>query len=255
MKRRALCPLRDERALTAFRAGLESAGFEIVQSITKPTPDDVLVIWNRRGYEIHLADGFERVGARVLVVENGWLGKGWRGKVWYSLCFNHHAGAGTWVEGDGSRWDGWGIELAPWRTEGEDKLILEQRGIGEPGIASPPRWAEMIKAKYGGRIRSHPGVSEPKISLLQDLEGVGQVFTWASAGALQALIAGVPVRCAFDRWIGISASSGLDGPLNRNDVKRLAMFRRLAWSMWNYDEVGSGMPLRRMLCETSDSRV
>ena len=68
------------------------------------------------------------------------------------------------------------------------------------------------------------------------------------------MILGVPVRCAFDRWIGRSASASLNGPLNRSDEVRLAMFRRLAWSMWSEAEIASGLAMERFR-ENIDRRI
>jgi hypothetical protein len=233
----------------AFASGLQAAGFSVVKLIADPTPEDLLLTWNRYSRFDVEACRFEAAGARVVVVENGYLSKSWRGGNWFSMALGHHAGAGTWNVGGPERWDAIGAEIAPWRTEGET-VILGQRAIGERGIASPDGWAESVQRRIGGRIRQHPGKYQPAVSLEQDLRTAGQVVTWASSAALLALIAGVPVWYGFDRWIG--AQAGLPLALygaepKRSDADRLAMFRRLAWAMWTLEEIRDGRAFDHLL--------
>jgi hypothetical protein len=225
---------------------LRSAGFDVVTQLAKPRPGDVLLIWNRYGGGHELAGEFERAGARVLVAENGWLGKGWRGGDWFSLCLGHHAGAGHWSHGGPARWGGWGVELAPYREGGDETIILGQRGIGEPGVCSPGLWAENTRHRLGaGRIRPHPGNGPAPVPLADDLARARDCVTWNSGAALHALLLGVPVWHGFAKWIGAQASRPLaewGGAPQRDAAARLAMFQRLAWAMWTLDEISTGAP-------------
>ncbi len=234
----------------AFLAGLRAAGFDVRPRIDNPTPDDVLVIWNRPALLEAEARRFEAAGAKVIVVENGYLGKNWLGQKWFAMAIGHHAGAGIWPNQGPSRWDSWGVDLAPWCTGGNETLIFAQRGIGESGIASPRGWAESVQRKIGGRIRQHPGRYQPPVALEDDIKNASSAVTWHSAAALSALMMGVPVWYAFDQWIGADAARPLREfgaePL-RDDARRLAMFRRLAWAMWSADEVMSGEAFNRLL--------
>ncbi len=251
--KRALSLLRDSlhyRA-DAFRAGLRAQGFEVVDELRDPSPDDVLLVWNRHGARNEQARRFEAAGARVIVAENGYLGKTWRGGKWFALSLDHHAGAGRWPDGGPQRWDSLGVELEPWKVGGTQTVVLAQRSIGEPGIASPWNWAESVAPRVHGRIRQHPGAEPARVTLRDDLADVGQVVTWASGAALLALVFGVPVFYAFPRWIGASAARplsefGTASPL-RNDGARLAMFRRLAWAQWTVEEVESGEAFDHLL--------
>jgi hypothetical protein len=249
--RRALSLLRDTLHYRpdAFRRGLRAHGFEVVDELPHPGPDDVLVAWNRSGWRNTQAKRFEAAGARVVVVENGYLGKGWRDGKWFALAIGHHCGAGTWPDGGPERWDALGVELEPWRT-GTQTLVLEQRGIGEPGIASPYGWADTVAPMVRGRIRRHPGAEPPPVTLRDDLADVAQVVTWSSGAALLALTMGVPVFYGFPKWIGAPACRPLaqfaHGPL-RDDAARLAMFRRLAWAQWTVDEVATGYAFEHLL--------
>ncbi len=230
-----------------FLAGLTACGYEIVANLPKPKPGDLLVTWNRHGAKDALARHFEAAGATVLVVENGHLGKVWRGRKWFALARGHHAGAGDWPDGGPARWDGWNVEMAPWR-EGRDVIVLEQRGIGEPGIASPPGWANHVQARIGGRIRRHPGADVPAVSLADDLKDARCVVTWHSSAALHAILLGVPVFYEFPQWIGAGAARHLSefhkGPKHGD---RLGMFRRLAWAMATDEEVRSGEAIARLV--------
>lgn len=249
---RALSLLRDSlhyRA-DAFRSGLRAQGFEVVDALPKPGPEDLLLTWNRGGGRDSLARQFEAAGARVVVAENGYLGKTWRGNKWFALALGHHCGAGAWHVGGSERWDSLEVDLEAWRDGGTQTLVLEQRGIGEPGVASPYRWADAVAPSVRGRIRRHPGAEPPSCTLRDDLADVRQVVTWSSGAALLALMMGVPVFHAFPRWIGAPAARPLSdfalGPL-RDDAARLAMFRRLAWAQWTLAEVESGYAFERLL--------
>lgn len=249
---RALCLLRDalHYRRDAFCKGLAASGYRVVADLADPRPGDIVVIWNRYGRSDAEARRFEAAGARAVVTENGLLGKAWRGGDWYALAIGHHAGAGDWNVGGAERWDAMSVELAPWR-EGGETVILAQRGIGEPGVRSPDGWAENVQRRIGGRVRAHPGKSaDSGIPLVHDLRNAGQVVTWHSAGALQALLMGIPVWHDFDRWIGAQAARPLalygTAP-KRSDVHRLAMFRHLAWAMWDLKEIANGTAFGHLL--------
>lgn len=236
---------------SAFDEGLRAAGFDTVGALDRPRHGDLLLIWNRYGGFAEIADRFEAAGATVLIAENGYLGKGWRGGEWFSLARGHHAGAGAWPVGGPERWDGWGVDLAPFRAGGDETVIFGQRGIGEPGVRSPDRWAEAVRGRIGGRIRPHPGTGPEGVPLAVDLARARECVTWHSGAALLALLMGVPVWYAFPQWIGAGAARSLAeygrAEPRRDEAARLAMFRRLAWSMWTLDEIRTGEPIARLM--------
>lgn len=233
----------------AFDGGLKAAGFDLVETLPNPQPDDVLLIWNRYAGYGDQADHFERCGARVLVAENCPLGNDLHGGS-YSLALRHVALTGGEInDGGPARWDAWGINLAPYRTGGTETVILAQRGIGHDGIASPPNWAELTQARHGGRIRKHPGTGRA-VPLWQDLENAREVITWSSAAALQAMALGVPVAYAHPLFIGWRASRWIfafEKEPVRDEAARLNVFRRLAWAIWSLDEIRSGYAVRQVL--------
>lgn len=234
-----------------FDAGLRAAGFDVVRHIDRPGPGDVLVIWNRYSGFDDTARQFEARGAQVLVVENGPLGKTWRGGEWFSLALGAVALTGGEFKAHGpKRWDSWDVDLVPWRSDGGECVILGQRGIGSPSVASPTGWAERVREKCGGRVRPHPG-RKPGKPLQEDLAGASEVITWSSAAAVLALSMGISVWHDHHGFVMAGAARPLKdrGTLQplRDDEARLAAFRRLAWCMWTLDEIKGGGPIRCLL--------
>jgi|SRR6185295_6787845 len=239
-----------EHRRALFEPGLRAAGYHVVPSISNPSKGEVLVIWNRTGHSHTLAKQFESAGARVVVVENGYLGAHWRGEKWIAISLGHHNGAGTWPHGDADRWDSWGIPLAPWREPGGECVILAQRGIGEQHLRAPDGWLNDAVRTTRGRIRRHPGTSKDAVSLEDDLRNASSVATWSSGAAIRALMLGVPVFYGMPKWIGRGCSRPLSafgaGPLH-DDELRLTMFRQLAWAMWSAAEVQDGTAFKALL--------
>lgn len=213
----------------AFERGLKRHGFE-----TRPglQPADLLITWNRIGSVDHIANSY----ATVLVTENAAWGNGFLGRSWVSLARDRHNTAGMFPVGDDARWDRLGVELSPWRREGET-VILPQRGIGSPPTAMPRGWPQDAYRRHGGRIRPHPG-TKPCKPLKSDLDNAGRVVTWGSGAAIQALMMGIPVISEMPSWIG--------GQDNTNEG-RLAMFRGLAWAQWTLDEIQDGSAFARLI--------
>lgn len=246
---RALCLLPEgpNYRRQTFIKGLQAAGYEVVGGF-RPEPADILVQWNRK--QDLEARRFEAVGAKVLIVENGYFGKVWNDRKWFAISIGHHAGAGEWRYLGPERWDSWAVDLKPWKA-GKEVVVLGQRGIGEPGVASPHGWAETVARKLGGRVRPHPGKDAPQIALETDLTNARCVVTWASGAGLLSMALGTPVFHAFDRWIGREACRPLSefGEPLMDDEKRLSMFRKMAWAMWTAEEVESGYPFE-VLCKS-----
>ncbi len=222
---------------TAFSFGLQRLGYAVVDGLTtKPRERDILVTWNRIGEAHHAAVAFESRALPVLVTENASWGNGFAGGHWYTLARGMHNTAGRFPVGGPERWDELGVQLAPWRTEGET-VILPQRGIGPRGVAMPLAWPQQARERFGGRIRPHPG-TQPCEPLNEDLARAGRVITWGSGAAIKALLWGIPVVSEMPCWIGAQ---------DNTTAGRLAMFRRLAWAQWRLDEIGSGKAFEALL--------
>lgn len=251
----------------AFESGLKRCGFTI-QGHPRGAigPGDVLVIWNRYGHYHELARRFEAGGGRVIVAENGPLGREWRGEHWYSIVEGNPAGGGRWPDLGASRWDSLNVDICEWRKGGREVIILAQRGIGPPGIAQPNGWAHAAAARFNlsalgpVRIREHPGEGEC-VALDVDLRDALCVVTWASGAALKALLMGIPVIYGYEKWLGRAAASPvrvfsaadaarMPQSLHR---ERLPVFRDLASTMWLIPEIASGKPFSALLGAASPS--
>lgn len=240
----------------AFAEGLKAAGFAVRNGYTlRPNPGDILVTWNRYGSNDIAAAAFERAGSKVLVAENGYLGRDWIGSNWYALSLSQHNGAGQWRPGGPERWRSFRYHMRPWRSGGKEIVMLPQRGIGPPGVAMPqdfPARAQAALRSLGlpqARIRAHPGEAHA-VPLLEDLKDAALVVTWGSGAALKALLHGVPVVHGFPKWIGATPGMQLDewkGDLLQSDAERERIFSSLAWAMWAVDEIAGGEPIARLL--------
>jgi hypothetical protein len=223
--------------LEAFTRGLERFGYSVVHgATTRPGNRDILVTWNRIREGAMSAEAFESRGRPVLVAENASWGNEFMGQRWYVLARGSHNLAGGFESDGPERWDGLGVELAPWRRAGE-LVILAQRGIGPTGVAMPLRWPELALKRFGGRVRAHPGTGVAK-PLEEDLANCGRAVTWGSGAAIRALVLGIPVTSELPGWIGQQ---------DNTDAGRLDMFRRLAWAQWRLAEIASGEPFERLL--------
>jgi hypothetical protein len=220
-----------------FESGLKRHGYQTVLGhTTTPRDGDLLMTWNRIHAGQVAADAFERAGCLVLCVENSSWGNSFAGDNWLTMAVSRHNTAGAFPVGGPERWDSLGVELAPWRAEGET-VILGQRSIGSPPVSSPRQWAEAAWRKYGGRIRPHPGIRNAT-PLEDDLAHCGRVVTWGSGAAIKALLWGIPVVSEMPSWIGECEAT---------DRSRLAMFRRLAWAQWRHSEIESGEAFAHLL--------
>ena len=255
--KRALSLLRPSShyAADSFVCGLRALGYVMTQSIGDLGHGDVFLTWNRHNSANDYANEAAARGATVVVAENGYFGRDWLGDTWFALALDHHNGAGRWPRDDGRRWRSFGFELEPWRTGGDEIVILPQRSIGEPGIAMPLGWAEKAQAMCGGRIRPHPG-RNAEDTLRADLAKARLVVTWGSGAAIKAIAWGIPVFNDFEEWIGADASIPLEDyklvrklPM-RDDLAREQMFERLACAMYRVGEIESGYALDRVLNES-----
>ena len=272
MRPRAFCLIRQEPHYRrdAFVTGLRACGLDVtVGSVARNIgPQDVVVVWNRYGIAESAALQGERVGAAVIIAENGYIGAvedAYRKPYaspdmrpetqLYALALNHHNGAGRWWIGEPGRWRAQGVRVSPWRTTGEHVLILPQRGIGPVGVAMPKDWPQKALERLRTmtrrpvRIRSHPGNAPAERPLKADLDGAWCVMTWGSGGGIKALVAGVPVCCDWPKWIGYHAAAPIwriETPIC-DDAARDRMLDCLAWAQHEVREISTGEPLHRLI--------
>lgn len=256
-----------------FVKGLKAAGHEVqLRQPDRFDADTLLVQWNRYHQGHELACKVEAAGGKVLIAENGYIGAG--GTVpkfdvhpggpkpgdYYALGIgfhNDHTRVPAPV--DGSRWKALGIELKPWRREGEHILVCGNRSFGVPGRMMPPDWPERAAArirkhtKREVRVRAHPGNSAPRKPLAEDLAGAWAVVIWSSSCGVHALIEGIPVICEAPYWIAKPAAlENMDQLIRGGVVHRREAFNRLAWGQWECREVESGEPFRALLTHSPE---
>lgn len=260
----ALCLIRQNPVYRheAFVAGMTKLGYQVeVAPFHRrvPSPDDVVLIWNRYGTGDRQAALFEEYGATVIVVENSYVNMKDTKKA-FAMSLNRHNGAGRWPAPEHCRLDKLDIDIKPWQEVGTHILVLPQRGVGLPGVAMPKDWPNKIVPKLKATaksalvyVRPHPGINPETTPLEEDLKRAWCAVTWGSSAATKALVAGVPVFYEFDRWIA--------GPAACDDIRKIslenspvqymgdrhAMFSNLAWAQWTVEEVMTGDPMRRLI--------
>lgn len=235
-----------------FRQGLMRHGYRCQLGHERnPGPGDLLVLWNRTRAFDSVAAVYEARGARVVVVENGYLDRAEDGSKYYSLALGGHNGSGSWYVGDGPRFE---IAEKPWRASGSKVLILPQRGIGQQGVAMPRSWSAKIVDRLKAMtdrplaFRPHPG--HQRVVQPLDFSDVWCAVTWGSGAGIKALREGVPVFHEFGRWVGAAAAAPLAGGLEAcHTPDRRPLWTRITWAQWKVDEIGSGEAFDRLLHE------
>lgn len=247
----------------AVRRGLERAGFRVEYALpANARATDALVVWNRYGVADRAATGFPGL---VFVLENGYLGHDFRGEKWYALSLDDHNGAGRWYPDDHTRWRSLGVAINGWQADPDGPLVvLGQRGIGRPGLASPRGWesdaVKQIEAAFaGGRqtrrgvvVKPHPGAGPAQAKLGSEIRGASALVTWASGAAIKGLLFGYPVLFACPSWVGRDMALPLDRwcagePLRLDSRARLLAFESLAYAMWTVGEIETGAPFVRLM--------
>jgi len=238
----------------SFVSGLAANGFSVTFSpIQNPTVDDLLLVWCRYGETHAEACRFERAGARVIVAENGYLGRDWRGDLWYALAHNWHAGHGRINVGGPERARAMFDEPEAWAPGKGPAVILGQRGIGSPPVAAPHGWAQRVMRElYSARIdhvyREHPGAKHDTVGLLAQLHGSRFAVAWSSGALLKSILHGTPVYHGLPNWIGADAAAPYSLPLPAPFLgDRWAMLQRLSWAQWRLSEIASGDAFNHLL--------
>ncbi len=260
----ALCLIRQNPVYRhdAFVTGMQALGYQVEVAPFNnrmPSPDDVVLIWNRYGTGDTQAKLFEAHGATVIVVENAYVDMRDTKKA-FAMSLSRHNGAGMWPAPEYSRLDKLKADLQPWKASGTHIVVLPQRGVGLPGVAMPRDWGQQIiprlKKITGSAlvyVRPHPGIVKEQTPLEEDLKRAWCAVTWGSSAATKAMIQGVPVFYDFDRWIaGPAACHDFNKiSLDQSPIDymgdREAMFSNLAWAQWSLEEVMTGEPMLRLI--------
>lgn len=248
----------------AFAEGFENIGFRVRMQFPnhgQVRADDVVVTWNLNPRYRGAAHEAKRVGAAVLVAENGYVPKKGDTTQVYALARDGHNGSGFWFVEKEDRWSNLGYDLPPWqRNEGGHILICEQRGIGSEIMKCPMGLYEALvpkikrifaqhdkKLKPEIRKRAHPGRHQPQRTLLADLKGARACVTWASNCANEALLLGIPTFRTAPYHVNEACLTDLKQLIDLPETDRLTGFQKLAWAQWFLPEIESGQAFRTLL--------
>lgn len=259
MTRQAYVGVRDQPSYRrdAFATGLEHSGYRVSFSEPKAVDrDTVYCCWNRYGHYHVNCTQVEAAGGKVLIAENGYLGRDQDDRQYYALALSGHNGSGDWKPAGPERFVAMGVNLKPWQS-GTKIVVRGQRGIGSPSMASPHEWHKQIEAQLREvtdrpiQVIPHPGSSAERDRSHEDyLQGAHALVTWSSSVGVKALAMGVPVFYCAPHWICEGAAkpgiAEIESPL-RDDGLRLRAFERMAWAQWSVTEIARGEPFRHLL--------
>jgi hypothetical protein len=235
-----------------FRRGLEAAGFNVADRYEQNEihAGDIVVMWNRKPNDEHIAAAFEIAGARVLVCENGYVTPDSAGRNYFAISIGGHNGSGTPLAMGGScRWDRLEMPIAP-MSYGEKILICSQRGIGASGMAMPANWLDKVRKKVEGwtdrtiEIRKPPSRLAHQPFLEEQLADAWAVVVWTSNVATAALLHGTQVFLEGPHHVMESACikhALVNSPATIIKARQPA-FERMAWFQWSEEEIAKGTP-------------
>ncbi len=233
--------------MRALASGMERCGIE---TRLKPTPayprsdDDFVVSW---GDKIH----YQASDAQHLILECGYINGTGRNYTenrlrFISTSWNRRHGLSDWIwpdEADGERWGALGIELRPWRQDGEYVLLLEQHA-GDKAAPDVVRFRQDIadeceRRHWTLRVRHHPHNYRNECPLDEDLADATLAITWCSTAAVEAVIAGVPTYTLGPGSIAAPVTRHLleHGPFIGD---RSEWANRLAYRQWTVAELADG---------------
>lgn len=234
----------------AFKAGLRACGFEVCRGVPRdPLPGDVVVSWNRYQDADNLAKRAERIGASVLVAENGYFGQDSKGRRLYAISKNqHHHG------GNKPKPHSWNVK--PHQSNGSHILICAQRGIGSELMASPYNWHRKIERSLKSmtgrpiKIRLHPGRNAPSTSLADDLKNAHACVIWSSACGIEAMLEGVPVIYNAPRFIGETGAIKFNESLDIENLPQMPVKNALDYvsgNQYSVEQIATGQPFKELL--------
>lgn len=158
-----------------------------------------------------------------------------------------------WVgRGDAARLAKWGVQLAPWRTDGEFVMVVPPSAAVQ-ALFGLKDWTTNVLSRLAlcsdRRVVLSDKDDRTKSPLAERLQGCHAVVTWTSNVAVEAVCLGVP---AFTSpWSAAAPVSGrLDGleigleqPLR---PERTAWAQSLAWGQFTVDEIAAGVARERL---------
>ena len=233
--------------MRALALGMAQHGIEArveVPSASRITDEDFVVTWGNK-------NPLQANGVPHLILECGYINgtahSYTRNRLRYiSASWNQRHGLSDWSwsqKVNGERWQALGIELQPWKQDGEYALLLEQLPWDK---AAPPvgKFRRSITAECARRewpilVRHHPSLKRSERTLNEDLADASLAITWCSTASVEAVIAGVPTYALGPGSIAAPVTrQALSEPPYRGD--RIAWANRLAYRQWALAELADG---------------
>ena len=256
----------------AFRTGAARLGHTVVDHDLSA---DIAVIWSlvwagRMRSNQAVWQQYRQSGRPVVVLEVGTL---IRGRTW-KMGINGLGSQAQWgVGSDLGRAQKLGITLAPWRSPGQDLVIVMQRSDSGQWQGLPPaqNWLDHTVNQLRShsdriiRVRPHPRQSiqippgcvldQPRRleSTYDDFDLTSSISTaWAvinhnSGAGVSAVMQGVPLFC--DTTSLAAPVSNLDWTQIETPSRpnRDSWFQGLCHTEWTAQEIATGKPLERLL--------
>lgn len=262
------------------KAGLFSNLIEYPNSYhPKISDQDLLIIWNRHLNQDDIAKKFERIGAKVLVLENPYLQPN---KItrdynpWVSFGRGYHNNPRTGVQclDTGERWISLGQTIAPWKQIEEVKNVLictqakkfNAAGLGFELNKQPENWDGDTIMKVLGHVnkpktvfRTHPNSKDvPGFRYRCDMElgstiglqeslykhKTDSMVVHTSNSNVRALLQGIPVAYTGPNIFlkDLCTQGILQGISNpKLNIDRKPSFERLAWNQMSLKDIDSGL--------------
>lgn len=258
----------------AFAHALDARGHEIQ---THSMDADVAVIWSvlwqgRMKPNQGVWEYYRNSGRPVMVLEVGGLRRGttWR------VGVNGVNGAGKFgSQGmDSQRATAMGLQLKPWRDQGDHIIIATQHYHSQQWTGQPSmqQWVQQTVAQirqYSDRhiiVRSHPraavSLSLPGVTMqtprhINDtydcydfptaLDRAWAVVNWNSNPGIQSVMHGVPAFVGPTSLAAPVANFNLDKIESPNMPDRQQWINDLAYTEWTVEEIAQGLPLDRLI--------
>jgi hypothetical protein len=249
-------------------------------------PSDIAVVWGMRKSKVPKSFPRGAVFSQqrtnnldVLVLDTGYVNRGAGDKHHYAAGINGlngraYFGFDDWgvpasLEKDETRWEKLGVELKPWRTDGEHIVLCSQvpwdaSVEGTDHIEWLLRTVSTLKKLTGRevRFRPHPlaplpplkGLEYSTAPLADDLINAWATVTFNSNSGVESAIAGVPIFTDDAGAMGREISSALLARIENPYLpERKYWAWNLAWCQWTPEEMANGETWKHLF--PSPSRI
>ena len=261
------------RCLKAFAAGVPKDVTLAVNPVTDYKPADAAVVFGvfKKSVPISWPRGEiirrqKQAGGRTVVIDSGYVKRGQGPASYYMAGFD---GINGWADFrnkgmPSDRWDALGIELKPWRKNGENVILCGQ----VPWDASVqaldmldwlPKTAQEIRARTQRRVvyrphpaaREHPahvaGCETSSRPLAEDLAHAHCVVCYNSNSAVEAIIDGIPAIVLGNGAMSEAvAERALDNIERPRTPDRDQWAYDLAYCQWQPQEMAEGKAWRHL---------